>query len=78
MTVNSGTFTTRPVEGDQLAICRKDCSDTFENDMYRCRSIEENNALLAEKFPNVPLCCGHDGILDVDKNTCSNNQVWSG
>ena len=47
-------------------------ADTF--DLNRCRSIEENNALLEEKFPDVPLCCGRDGILDVDKNTCSNSQ----
>ena len=46
-------------------------------DYIRCqRSKEENNALLKEKYPNVPLCCGQDGILDVDKNSCSNRQVW--
>ena len=70
MTVNSGIFITRPVAGDVLAICWE---NTFDDN--RCRSIEENNALLKEKFPNVPLCCGQDGILDVDKNTCSNSQV---
>ena len=77
MTVNSGTFTIRPVAGDEQAVCMKKWSDTFDC-MYRCRSIEENNALLAEKFPDVQLCCGRDGILDVDKNTCSNSQVRLG
>ena len=48
--------------------------DTFDLNRCRSRSIEENNALLEEKFPDVPLCCGRDGILDVDKNSCSNSQ----
>jgi len=72
------------VEGENLTeFClTRACSHDGEEWHYhyqacgrcRSRSIEENNALLDEKFPDVPLCCGQDGILDVDKNSCSNSQ----
>ena len=68
-TGQSGISIIRPVAGQW---CRRFLPrDNFDS---RCRSVEDSNTLLKEKFTKVPLCCGVNGTLDVDSYTCSNGQ----
>ena len=56
--------------------CGRSVVSSFSRDNFdsRCRSVEDSNTLLKEKFTKVPLCCGINGTLDVDSYTCSNGQ----